>query len=95
MAKHLDEMQSYIRIAENITSTEDEVLSGDLTPVVESQADQIMYLLEDLDNMIFRLKSYRELNENQNYALGIEEGLNLAAEMLARVTEKYRQADVD
>jgi hypothetical protein len=95
MAKHLDEMQSYIRIAENIATTEDEVLSDNPMPVPEEQADDLALLLEDLDNMVFRLKSYRELNENQNYALGIEEGLCLAAEMLLRIMEKYRRANVD
>jgi hypothetical protein len=91
MARHLDEMQSYIRIAEGIEPTEEEiVVPDDLNlPAI----DQYGRLLEDVKAIVFKLKSYRELNEDQNYALGIEEGLSLAAEMLIRLIEKQYQAD--
>ena len=90
MARHLDEMQSYIKIAESIGLPDDVVLSDDLQPP-EELIDPYSNLVEDLHDIVFKLKSYREINEDQNYALGIEEGLSLAAEMISRLLEKQNQ----
>ncbi len=91
MAKHLDEMQSYIRIAEGVKPIEAITVPDE--PILPG-IDLYAKLLEDLKDTVFKLKSYRELNEDQNYALGIEEGLSLAAEMLIRLIERQDQADV-
>ena len=94
MAKHLDEMQSYIKIAGSCGFQEDEFLSEDIVASPFQTISDNTLIIDELNSLVFKLKSYRELNENQNYALGVEEGFNLAAEMLERVVEKY-QANLD
>ena len=94
MATHLDEMQSYIKIAGSVGPPEDEILTEGLALTVKSDVPE-SFLIEDLNEVIFKLRSYRELNEDQSYALGMEEGFCQAAEMLGRVLEKYGRTDPD
>lgn len=90
MAQYLDEMQDYIRIAGKTVASTGEHDS----PVLQESAtaDQMnptAILCEELSDVVFKLRSYRELSEDQNYALGVEEGLELAAEMISRLLERH------
>jgi hypothetical protein len=95
MARHLDEMQSYIQIASGAGLLEaEEEIAPEPQPRTEAVANTATAkLLESLGDVVFKLRSYTELNEDQSYALGVEEGLSLAAEILDRVIDKYRLAD--
>lgn len=88
MTQHLSDMHQYMRLVETGPVQEDEDL------LVESIStgltlNQVDVLMEDLGDVIFKLKSYRELDGSQDYALGVEEGLQLAADMLARLVEAH------
>jgi uncharacterized protein YlzI (FlbEa/FlbD family) len=92
MAIQSDKMRNFIKIAEKTELLEEVEILPDVPIVLENDNKPI---IEDLHQVVFKLSSYRELNENQNYALGIEEGLSLAAEMINRIIEKYEQVDSD
>lgn len=88
MTQHLSDMQQYMRLVETGPVPEEddilvEAISANLT------LNQVDVLMEDLGDVIFKLKSYRELDGSQDYALGVEEGLQLAADMLARLLEAH------
>lgn len=88
MTQHLSDIHQYMRLVETspVQDEEDrlvESISADLP------LNQVNVLMEDLGDVIFKLKSYRELDGSQDYALGVEEGLQLAADMLARLIEAH------
>ena len=87
MDRQPDDISRYIRLTENATmSMTDEVLSeGIVVPDIDSSE----YLLEDVNDMIFKLRSYSESDGTLEYARGVEEGLALAANMLERLLERY------
>ncbi len=46
-------------------------------------------ILSDLEDLKFRLSSYSETDGTDEYKLGVEQGLNLAAELLEKIIAKY------
>ena len=88
MTQHLSDMHQYIRLVESgpVQEEDDLHVESISTGLTMNQVDVLM---EDLGDVIFKLKSYRELDGSQDYALGVEEGLQLAADMLARLLEAH------
>jgi hypothetical protein len=87
--EHLpDDIRRYIRLTENTAvSPEDEdvILESIQVPGLDDSTP----LLEDVSDMIFKLRSYSEPDETLDYARGVEEGLALAANMLERLLERH------
>lgn len=88
MTQHLQEIHQFMRLVESPVVEEDDGLlldsaSADISP------DRAAVLMEDLGDMIFKLQSYRETGGSEDYALGVEEGLQLAAGMLVRLIESH------
>lgn len=84
-----DDIGRYIRLTENTAMSlvdEDMILEESIrVPGV----DVPPLLLEDVNDMIFKLRSYSEPDGDLSYARGVEEGLALAANMLERLLERH------
>ena len=88
MANHLDEMQKYIRLTEtSIYSKQEDILEKSIDE--DLNMNEVEPLFEELGNIAFKLSSYIELSENQDYARGKEEGLALAADIINRFIDRY------
>lgn len=88
MPRHLQEMRTFMLLSEDAVQVRQPVrtIEETVTPV---QVDITEELLSELNDLQFRFQSFQELNEDQQYALGVEQGLSKAAEMLGRLLEKY------
>lgn len=88
MVSHPDDIRRYIRLTEASTvSTVDEDMTYEGIQVADLDTSSL--LLEDINDMIFKLRSYGEPDSNLDYARGVEEGLALAANMLERLLERH------
>ncbi len=87
MDRQPDDIRRYIRLTETSTMSSDEDMILEGIHVVD--LDPIEPLLEDVNDIIFKLRSYSEMDTDLNYARGIEEGLALAANMLERLLERH------
>lgn len=83
-----DDIRRYIRLTESSVVRLDE--DSDLDAIEVPDLDQLSEtLLEDVNDMIFKFRSYSETDGSTDYALGVEEGLALAANMLERLLERH------
>ena len=87
MDRQPDDIIRYIRLTENaaLSVEDDSIFEGIVVPDIDTST----YLIEDVNDMIFKLRSYSEQDSNLDYARGVEEGLALAANMLDRLIERY------
>ena len=88
MTRQPDDIRRYIRLTESSLVSEadaDSLYEGIEIP----DLDTTDTLLEDVSDMIFKLRSYSESDSSPEYARGIEEGLALAANMLERLLERH------
>lgn len=88
MTHHLNDIHRYRNLFEEGQSLDDDIIVESISVDLQNE-DQISLLKEDLGDVIFKLKSYRETSNSEEYALGVEEGLQLAADMLSRLLEAY------
>lgn len=88
MTHQQDDIRRYIRLTESsIVQLEED---HDLDDIEVADLDVISeQLLEDVNDMIFKLRSYSEAEGHVEYARGVEEGLALAANMLERLLERH------
>ena len=88
MDRHPDDIRRYIRLTESSAmSTVDEDMT--IEGIHVADVDVPHQLLEDINDMVFKLRSYGEPDSNLDYARGVEEGLALAANMLERLLERH------
>jgi len=88
MVSHPDDIARYIRLTESSSlSSDNQPMPYDEIQVVT--LDESSLLVEDINDMIFKLRSYGETDSNLDYARGVEEGLALAANMLDRLLERH------
>lgn len=89
MTQQLDDMRHYIRLTESAPSpiVEDAFYLDDLVEDIGPTSRSLM--LEDVNDMIFKLRSYSERDGSDDYIQGVEEGLALAANMLERLVERH------
>ena len=88
MDRQPDDIRRYIRLTEAtamFSEDEDMILESIQVPDLDGSP----VLLEDIKDMIFKLRSYSEPDGDLNYARGVEEGLALAADMLERLLERH------
>jgi hypothetical protein len=85
---HLVEMKRFIMLteADTLPDFDDEILE-DISS--ELERDQAHPLIESLSDVVFKLNSYREMDGAEDYRLGVEEGLALAARMLVTLIETH------
>lgn len=91
MIRHLDDMRHYISLSEaSVTPIMEESVQDEfLEEIVESETPNP--ILEDINNILFKLQSYRLQEGSEDYADGVEEGLTLAANMLMRLIERHEK----
>lgn len=89
MTQHLSDIHRHIRLVETTHNHEEEDLFVEAATAELVNEDRVGVLMEDLGDVIFKLKSYRETAGSEEYALGVEEGLQLAADMLSRLLESH------
>ena len=82
-----DDISRYIRLVESHTVSLDESVSLESIEIPEVEVSK--FLLEDVNDMIFKFRSYSEPDGSPEYARGVEEGLALAANMLERLLGHY------
>lgn len=88
MDRHPDDIRRYIRLTEStdVSAIDDNML---IEGIQVADLDTSDLLLEDISDMVFKLRSYSEPDGDLNYARGVEEGLALAANMLERLLERH------
>jgi len=89
MDRHPDDIRRYIRLTESsaMSTVEEDMTYSDIhVPDVDITPPQ---LLEDINDMLFKFRSYSEPDGDLDYARGVEEGLALAANMLERLLERH------
>jgi hypothetical protein len=87
MADHLKEMQKYIQLSETKVHLSEDALFESIDEDLNSDVAEPLF--EELSDIAFKLRSYTELSENQDYARGKEEGLSLAADMINRFIDRF------
>ncbi|RYD63841.1 MAG: hypothetical protein EOP83_11140 [Verrucomicrobiaceae bacterium] len=83
-----DEMRGFIVLAEALSNapldieadelSEDEHETGPVTPVI----------VHDLEELVFRMRGFME-TETGDYALGVEMGMQRAADMIENLIHRY------
>jgi hypothetical protein len=79
-------MRSYIAASQQLTLEEDE-LTEDAAPV--SHPDTTL-LEHDLECIVFKLRAFLESSDG-DYALGVEAGMQRAADMIENVLRRHRE----
>jgi hypothetical protein len=74
-------------IAKYVTLTESRILEEEFGDIVIQEPTDV--LMEDIGDLVFKLRSYYESEGSSEYVRGVEEGLALAANMLERLLERY------
>ena len=89
MSQPADDMKRFLDVYSNVFAPK----SVQLEPVEfeDPQQQTVQIDLEDIQDLMFKLRNYRETSLRKDYALGVEQGLNLAADMLERLIEKSRE----
>jgi len=83
-----DDIRRYVRLTESTLLSSDE--ADTLFEGIEiPHLDTSDLLHEDVNDMIFKFRSYSEADTDPSYARGVEEGLALAADMLERLLERH------
>jgi hypothetical protein len=92
MDRHLDDIRRYIRLSESAPDAHgDDFLLEDIQ-ITEDHVSNV--LLEDVSDVIFRLRSYGETDSSPEYSRGVEEGLALAANMLEGLLNRYSKPSI-
>lgn len=90
MTSHLVEMRGFIAAADAPSFEDNSPVMGELLDEGVVEGSDKDALLEDLAGLRFKLESFRELDEDQAYALGVETGLAKAADMIAEILSRHR-----
>lgn len=86
-------MRGFIYLAEEYMARLEEAASDltevEMTPVVVAPVDTHSPVLSDLRDVVFKLRAFMEA-EGGDYALGVETGMQRAADMIERVIRTYQ-----
>lgn len=81
-------MRSYIMATEKLTLEDDQtVIEAAPVPLPDTA------LLEDLEHIIFKLRAFME-SSHGDFALGVEAGMQRAAEMIENVLKRHQENDL-
>jgi hypothetical protein len=80
-------MRSYIMATEQLNHEVDEII-----PLAETITQPGRTLLEDLGDIVFRLRAFMESNGG-DYGLGVETGMARAADMIENALKRHSQGD--
>lgn len=92
MLTHVDEMRQFIDMSreERIRVLCESYLDLPQEPMPEMEVPSVdQEIIADLNEVMEKLQSYQEFSEDQTYAMGVEVGLQMAAEMIEQVIRRY------
>ena len=85
-----DQMRGFIFLAESLNED-----TAHVEPIVEEvvEAEPVQALLmHDLGDLVFRLRGFME-TEGGEYALGVETGMQRAADMIENLLRRHSEGD--
>lgn len=87
MSGQPDDIRRYIRLTESsaVSQEGDTLFEGIEIPDLNAPD----LVIEEIEEMVFKLRSYSENEGSPDYIRGVEEGLALAANMLERLLESH------
>lgn len=85
-----EQMRDFIMATESLD--EPETIPVESEPVTESVSD--VMLLQELADIVFKLRAFME-NDSGDYALGVETGMQRAADMIENVILRHTTGDDD
>lgn len=92
MWNHIDEMRLFMEVSDH---KKNKLLQENCTPeevvVAEEEVDHRTLLMEELNFLMGKMKSYTESTGTHEYAMGVEVGLNMAAEMIENLINKMNE----
>jgi hypothetical protein len=86
-----EQMRAFIFLAESLRG-EEPAEEPVVEAVVEAKTSLNEALLHELDDVVFRLRGFME-TEGGDFALGVETGMERAAEMIENVIQRHSQGD--
>lgn len=87
-----DTMRTFIYLAESLVDSQyedDEVITTESEVVEESET---VLILSDLSDLSQRMRAFMEA-ESGDYGLGVEMGMQRAAEMIENLIRRYNKGD--
>ncbi len=85
-----DQMRGFIFLAESLNEDTAQV-EPIVEEVVEAEPAQAL-LMHDLGDLVFRLRGFME-TEGGEYALGVETGMQRAADMIENLLRRHSEGD--
>lgn len=81
-------MRGFIYLAESCLTTE-----NDSPEIIEEvPQENLSVIINDLKDVVLKLRSYMENDTNNDYALGVESGMQKAADMIERVIRTHGES---
>ena len=84
MRNHIDEMRLFIHEC-SLQKQQDVIIETQSLPV--QNTDEL--LMEDLESVLVKMKTYQENSSDQSYAMGVEVGLSMACELLENILKHH------
>lgn len=85
MAEDADLMRGYMRLAESLVLAELDEPAPEPAAMPESAPDRAEAILAELREIVSKLRSHTEHGANADEAVGVEIGMQRAADMIERV----------
>jgi len=86
----LAQMREYIMATEYLMQPEIEKIEEDIVAESETPSEPVSSrLVEDLRDVVFKLRAFTESSDNDEMSLGIELGMQRAADMIENVINQY------
>lgn len=92
MLNHIDEMRLFMEVSDHKKKLLQEAYTPEEVVLVE-EVDHKAMLLEELQFLMSKMKGYSESTGSQDYAMGVEVGLNMAAEMIENLISKINEEE--
>jgi len=87
MTNHINEMRFFMEVSKHEKTA---VIQESVIEEVQVEQDHSVNIFEDIQDAISKMKYYQESSSDNTYAMGVEVGLNMAAEWLENLIDKYR-----
>lgn len=97
MSDQLFQMRRFIEVTSEIdrVTTADRIYEASIEPeLIEELPNQSNVIISELNDMSFKLRAFME-SEGGDYALGVETGMQKAAEMIDNLIRRHSGDDVD
>lgn len=90
MKNHIDEMRLFMEVSYDKNKLLQETYAPEEAFIVEEINYKDM-LVEELNSLVGKMKGYGENTGTADYAMGVEVGLSMAAEMIENLINKINE----